>query len=120
MRTSDERVKELHERMTALKKERDHRTYRILSAAAVAVCLAFAVGLAVLISKVSVRLPDTEMEGAAASIFAENEALGIIVAAILAFTLGVMVTVFCFRLRMHQDEEHPKEEPQEEQQLKEQ
>lgn len=104
MRTSDERVAELHKRMDTLKKDRDDRNFRVWSAVAVAAAFALTIGLAVLIAKLPFKMPETEMDGAAASIFAENEALGIIVAAILAFTLGAMVTVFCFRLKKHQEE----------------
>lgn len=104
MRTSDERIAELHKRMDTLKKEKDLRVFRIWNTVAVAAAFALAIGLAVLIAKLPFKMPETEMSGAAASIFAENEALGIIVAAILAFTLGVMVTVLCFRLKKHQEE----------------
>lgn len=104
MRTSDERIAELHKRMDTLKKEKDLRVFRIWSTVAVAAAFVLAIGLAVLIAKLPFKMPETEMDGAAASIFAENEALGIIVAAILAFTLGVMVTVLCFRLKKHQEE----------------
>ena len=43
--------------------------------------------------------------GTAAGVFAGQAAWGYVVIAILAFALGVLFTIFCFRIRKHREEE---------------
>ena len=43
--------------------------------------------------------------------FAEHDALGYTAAALLAFGLGILVTVFCFRIRKHKEEEKDDRKP---------
>ena len=114
MRTSDERVAELHKRMDTLKKDRDDRTFRVWSAVAFASAFALTIALALLIWKLPFKMPETGIDGATASLFAENEGLGIIVTAILAFLLGSLVTVLCYRIKKHQDEKRQAEKLSEE------
>ena len=47
----------------------------------------------------------TSEERVAANIFAENGVLGYIVVALVALVLGVLVTLFCFRLKRHMEKE---------------
>ena len=105
MRTSEERVRELHRRMDARNRGKALRRYRLVSAAALAACLVLAVGLAVVIAGLAVQAPSAGPAGIAASIFAGHTVLGYIVTALLAFCLGAFVTVFCFRMRRHREEE---------------
>ena len=104
MRTSEERIQELHDRMNSLKETKTRRNDLLKSAAAFAVCLAITVALALVIARVPVLDPGDIGESAAASIFAEHSALGYVVIAILAFCLGALVTIFCYRLRKHKEE----------------
>ena len=92
MRTSEERVQEMHRRMGTLKTAKIRR-YRRISAVFCAACFALTVGLALVMSG-----------SAAASIFTGREALGSVVIAILAFCLGALVTILCFRVRKHTEE----------------
>ena len=41
----------------------------------------------------------------ASAFLAEHEILGYILAGVLSFALGILVTVFCFRLRKHREED---------------
>ncbi len=95
MRTSEERINELHRRMDAM----NVRRYRLVTAASFAACLLIVVIMAVVVSRLPLQQSGENVVGAMASIFAEQAYLGYIVIAILAFCLGSMVTVFCFRIR---------------------
>ena len=116
MRTSEERVASLHQRMDELEEKQAQRKFGIQSAVIAAAGLAAAVLLAVLISTLPVVTPPEADNSAAASIFTDNGALGYVVVAILAFVLGALVTVLCFRIRRHEKmkqkekEEEPKED----------
>ena len=105
MRTSEERVQELHKRMSAMKQAKTDRRYALTCAGAGAVCLALLTFLAVRISGLPVQEPGRMPGIASASIFADRGALGYVVIALLAFCVGVLLTVFCFRLKKHMNEE---------------
>ena len=112
MRTSEQRVAELHHRMDALKQVRALRRYRLTCVAACAAALIVAVLMALGVSRLPIQANDAVSGSAAASFFAEHTALGYIVAALLALCLGVLVTVFCFRLKrriMDEDTENGRE-----------
>ena len=104
MRTSEERVRELHRRMGVMEREKGRRRVMLMSAAACTACLAVTVVLALVIASLPVQAPGGINGSAAASIFADNASLGYMVVAQLAFCLGALVTVFCFRIRMHMEE----------------
>ena len=101
MRTSEERIQELHERMGIMQVRKQHRRYVMQCAAAGAVCLAIMAVLGVLIAGASVQNVPGSPGGITASMFADHTVLGYIVIALLAFCLGVSFTVFCYRLRRH-------------------
>lgn len=104
MRTSEERIHELHDRMNTLTETKNRRRFTMVSAAAFTVCLAITVAMALMIARLPVRTPGDIGESAAASIFAEHEALGYVVIALLAFCLGALVTILCFRIKKHMEE----------------
>ena len=100
MRSNEERIAEVKRRIA--EKEYKKRLRREWAAAVccVAACLAVIVG-------VSLSMPDTvsriEMGGG-------STALGYIVVGLLAFVLGVCVTVLCFRIRRLNEEEQTGEQ----------
>ncbi len=104
MRTSDERIQELHRRMNTMKKTRSQRKYRFVCAAACTACLAIAVAMAFIIARLPIQTPGESEGGAAASILVDHAVLGYVAIALLAFCLGVLVTVFCFRIKKHMKE----------------
>ena len=97
MRTSEERVQELHCRMKAMKYKKSIKNYAIKCTVLCAACLA----VAIMVASLPVIGPDSAPGAAAASIFTDHSALGYIVVAILSLCLGAFVTVFCFRMRKH-------------------
>ena len=60
--------------------------------------------MALVIAHNPVQVSGEGSGSASASSFANNGVLGYIVIALLAFCLGVLVTVFCFRMRNHMNE----------------
>lgn len=101
MRTSDERVQELHCRMKAMKDKKSLRNYVIKCTIACAACLVIVVAAAIMVASLPVISSDSAPGAATASIFADHSALGYVVVAILSLCLGAFVTVFCFRMRRH-------------------
>lgn len=107
MRTNEERIAALHTRTKQLKREEKNRRFYAVCAAGAAVCFAILAGIAVLIPRVSVNsYIDNTAESMNASIFAGSSVLGYLVIAILAFLLGITVTIFCFRLKKYLDEKN--------------
>ena len=115
MRSNEERINAMHARAAELDKQKRARRVRIIQAAGAAVSFAAAVIFAVFIP----RLADFEAEspigpadsagGMRASIFGDSVALGYIVISVIAFLLGVTLTVFCFRLRKWQEHKDKEE-----------
>ena len=101
MRTSEERVQELHRRMEDLQWTRRHRQYVIGSVLACAACLMITIILAFSVAGLPAGNPISGSGTYTASIFTNYSALGYVVVALVAFCLGALVTVFCFRLREH-------------------
>ena len=95
MRSHEERVAETKRRIAARQREKRLRRDRITMVSAAAACLSLAMpGIAA-----SIQTGNYSGFETAASIFHSGAALGYIVIGLLAFLLGVCVTVLCFRLR---------------------
>ena len=106
MRTNEERIAALHRRAAELEKEERSRLVRWITAAAAVVCLGVVVLLAVLLPGLSGRIAAGELQGSMnASMFADAAVIGYLVIGIVAFLLGVAVTIFCFRLKKWQEEQ---------------
>ena len=104
MRTSEERVEELHRRMHTMKEDRKRRQYYLICAAVCVICCVAAVTGSMGVMHVLVLSSGEFAEsGAAASIFADNAMLGYIVVALMAFILGITAVLFCFRLRKYME-----------------
>ena len=101
MRSHEERVAETKRRIAARQREKRLRRNTITMASAVAACLAVLVGVSLAMPGIAANIQTGDYSGfeTAASIFHGGAALGYIVIGLLAFLLGVCVTVLCFRLR---------------------
>ena len=101
MRSHEERVAETKRRIAARQREKRRRRNTITMASAVAACLALLVGASLAMPGIAANLQTGDYSGfeTAASIFHGGAALGYIVIGLLAFLLGVCVTILCFRLR---------------------
>ena len=98
----------MHRRAAELERKKRERVANVLSFTAAAACLIMVIGLSFYIPRVTGKLDISGMtgvtEGMNASLFASVGTLGYVVTGILAFLLGISVTVLCFRLRMWNDE----------------
>ena len=112
MRSHEERVAETKRRIAARQQEKRLRRNTITMASAVAACLALLIGASLAMPGIAASIQTGNYSGleTAASIFHGGAALGYIVIGLLAFLLGVCVTVLCFRLRqMSREDDQNKE-----------
>ena len=101
MRSHEERVAETKRRIAKIEREKRRRRNTVTMASAVAACLALLIGASLAMPGIAASIQTGDYSGfeTAASIFHGGAALGYIVIGLLAFLLGVCVTVLCFRLR---------------------
>ena len=112
MRSHEERVVETKRRIAAMERKKRLRRNTVTMASAVAACLVLLVGVSLAMPGIAAKIQSGDYSGfeTAASIFHGGAALGYIVIGLLAFLLGVCVTVLCFRLRqMNRDDTQDKE-----------
>ena len=112
MRSHEERVAETKRRIAQIEREKRRRRNTITMASAVAACLVLLIGASLAMPGIAESIQTGDYSGfeTAASIFHGGAALGYIVIGLLAFLLGVCVTVLCFRLRqMNRDDTQDKE-----------
>ena len=107
MRSHEERFTETKRRIAALERERRLRRNTIATLSTAAACIALLTGTSLAMPGIAARIRTGDYSGyeTAASIFHDGAALGYIAIGLLAFVLGVCVTVLCFRLRqMHRED----------------
>ena len=112
MQSHEERVAETKRRIAKIEREKQLRRNTVTMASAVAACLALLIGASLAMLGIAATLQAGDYSGfeTAASIFHGGAALGYIVIGLLAFLLGVCVTVLCFRLRQMNREDGQNEE----------
>ena len=101
MRSHEERVTETKRRIAKIEQEKRLRRNTITMVSAVAACLVLLVGVCLAMPGIAASIRTGNYSGfeTTASIYGGGAALGYIVIGLLAFLLGVCVTVLCFRLR---------------------
>jgi len=101
MRSHEERVAETKRRIAAKERKQKLRRGRLTAISAVAACLVLIVGVSLIMSGIAAQIQTGDYSGfeTAASIFHDSTALAYIVIGLLAFLLGICVTILCFRLR---------------------
>ena len=107
MRSHEERVAETKRRIAARERKERQRRNKITVLAAAAACLALIVGVSLIMPGIAAKIQTgdyTDFE-TAGSVFHSSAALGYIVIGLLAFLLGVCVTILCFRLRQLERED---------------
>ena len=112
MRSHEERVAETKRRIAKIERAKRRRRNTITIASSVAACLALLIGASFAMPGIAAHIQTGNYSGfeTAASIFHGGAALGYIVIGLLAFLLGVCVTVLCFRLRqMNREDDQNKE-----------
>ena len=112
MRSHEERVAETKRRIAKMEREKRRRRNTVTMASAVAACLALLIGASLAMPGIAANIQTGNYSGfeTAASMYGGGAALGYIVIGLLAFLLGVCVTVLCFRLRqMSREDEQDRE-----------
>ena len=100
MRTNEERAELIHKRTTEIKRERQRRKQRALDMICMAACLILVVGIGSFMPGLTAGIPGGEVHHAsgAASLVGSHAALGYILMGLMAFLLGVCVTMLLYRL----------------------
>ena len=100
MRTNEERAGLIHKRTAEIKRERQKRKQRALDITCIAACLILVIGIGSFMPELTAGIPGDEVHHAsgAASLVGSHAALGYILMGIMAFLLGVCVTVLLYRL----------------------
>lgn len=101
MRTTDERIHAVEQRVKTMKHQKRQRRYGLIGLSALAACLVVIVGLGFAMPGIMRGLSDEHYthNDLVASIFFEGNAHGYIMIGLIAFTLGVCLTVLCFLLQ---------------------
>ena len=101
MRSHEERITETKRRIAARERKERRRRNKITVFAAATASLVLIIGVSFIMPHIAANIQTGDYSGfeTAASIFHGGVALGYIVIGLLAFLLGVCVTVLCFRLR---------------------
>ena len=112
MRSHEERLAETKRRIAKMEREKQRRRNTITMASAVAACLALLIGASLAMPGIAAKIQAGDYSGfeTAASMYGGGAALGYIVIGLLAFLLGVCVTVLCLRLRQINREDAQDEE----------
>ena len=100
MRTNEERAGLIHMRTAKIKRERQKRKQRALDMICIAACLILIIGIGSFLPDWVVGIPGGEVHHAsgAASLVGSHAALGYILMGLMAFLLGVCVTMLLYRL----------------------
>ena len=108
MRSHEERIAEVKRRIAEKERQRRQQQERIAAVFGVAACLAVIVGVSLFMPDMVNRMEPSISSGfgTAATMLGGSAALGYIVTGLLAFVLGVCVTIACFRIcLLHKDEQ---------------
>ncbi len=104
MRSNEARIAEMHTRAMRYAQMRSRRCFRAVCAAASLLCLSIIVVAACYVLRVTPEISVAAPAVGTASIFTDSDALGYVFIAVIAFLLGVVLTLFCFRLKRRLDE----------------
>ena len=111
MRSHEVRVAEAKRRIAQIEQKKRRRRNTVTMVSAVAACLVLLVGTSFVMPGIAANIQTGNYSGfeTAASMYS-GAALGYIVIGLLAFLLGVCVTVLCFQLRqMNREDGQDKE-----------
>ena len=103
-------LERVHQRAAEIKRQSSRRKLVLIQAVSAAAGIAAVIAVALLIPR---ALPETEQIPVTmqASIFSENGSLGYIVVGIIAFLLGMGITLLCIRLRQYFGKQEDQKEP---------
>ncbi|MGI6497968.1 MAG: DUF4179 domain-containing protein [Oscillospiraceae bacterium] len=102
MRSTEERVAAVKQRAKEMERQKQMRRSRGAVILSVAACLLFIITLAFAMPGIMADLPGGSYAyaGAAAGVFDGSGGFGYVLVGLLAFVLGVSVTILCYRIRL--------------------
>ncbi len=108
MRNTEERVLAVKQRAKEIERQRRIRQDRIVMGSHAAASLLLIIGLSLAMPGIMAGMPESEYAylGAAAGIFEQNGGFGYVLIGLLAFLLGVSVTILGYRLRLRKQLKH--------------
>lgn len=108
MHTNEERIRLVHKRTTELKQKKEQKKRCASDVICMVACLFSVVGIGAFMPTLMADMSDGGAVHASgvASLIADNTALGYILTGLLAFLLGVCVTVLLYRLRRKSEQRH--------------
>lgn len=105
MRTNEERIRAMHEWAAKMESESRRRMAGLFSSLSVAAGFIVVIFLSFYLHGVNGAVNSAfPVGGMSASIFSDSSVLGFIVIGIVAFLLGIAVTLFCMYLKKWKDE----------------
>ncbi|MEG1577820.1 MAG: DUF4179 domain-containing protein [Oscillospiraceae bacterium] len=109
MRSTDERIAAVGQRTKALKRQQKLRRSSILGLSAIAAALVLIVGGGLAMPGIMAQLDVVQHLGTSgmASIFSGKSGMGYVLIALIAFALGVCVTILCLHLHRAAKEVDP-------------
>lgn len=115
MRSHEERITEVKHRIAEKERQKRLRHGRIAAVSSVAAALVLIVGMSLAMPGMVGQTESGMSSGfeTTATMLGGSSASGYIVIGLLAFVLGVCVTVLCFRIRLLNNEKPPVEQTEE-------
>lgn len=107
MRNTDERTIAVKLRIKEIEQKKRARQGHIIGILSIAASLLIIVCLSFSISNIMAKKLDNEYKyvGTAASTFIESDIFGYVIIGLLAFTLGICVTILCYRIHLKSKDE---------------
>ena len=105
MRNTDEQLREIALRAAGLKRERRSRRLIAAEALSVCVCAALLVAVSLLTPRVEGAAVSSGSTGHLGSLILTAPWLGYVIISVLAFLLGICVTLLCLHLRRRKESE---------------
>jgi uncharacterized membrane protein len=108
VRNTEQRVAAVKRRAIEIQRQKQMRRSRMIGISSAAACLIFIVGLSFAMPEIMAGMVNGAYTyaGAAASIFDESGGFGYVLIGLLAFVLGVSVTILCYRIRLRSQNNH--------------
>ncbi len=112
MRSHEERIAEVKRRIVEKERQKGRQRRQIAAVLGVAACLAVIVGASFAMPGISEQIMQGTSSGleTAGTILGGGTVPGYIIIGLLAFLLGVCVTILCFRIRRLDKEEQAEED----------
>ena len=108
MRNTEERVLAVKQKAQEIERQKQKRHSRNVMVLSTAACLLFIVGLSFAMPGITAGMPESEYAyfGVAASIFDGSGGFGYVIIGLLAFILGVSVTILAYSVCLRSPRDH--------------